>query len=294
MAAGETTTVTLADSIVQLRQSAAIQREGSVGFQSTVRRERLGKGEGNTWNHVILDKLTAQGAIGQTQKLDNAQAMTDVLFSIEPQRSGVHVILTIEMQNRIGRNVFAQTGPLMQNAIDRKMHTDGLLLYDGATFSQPGTGTLQSGVLSALNSQILGNTTENPPEGDPMYAWLNPYQIHDLMVEAGAPVGTYTIQPGPSQEAYQRGIKAVQVIGGFEIKPSTNVRVDGSTLAHGGGHAKSTIVMVEEAVPQTFARDLENMAGARAMWLYESYDYGSITSGTGHGRLLSDATAPTA
>ncbi len=294
MASGDTTTITLADSMVQLRQSAAIQREGSLGFQNTVRKEQLGKGEGNAWNHVVLDKLTAQRGLGETQRLDNAQAMTDVIFSIEPQTTGIYVVLSRKMQDRIARAVFTQTGALMQNAINRQIHLDGLSLYDSASFSQPGTGTFTSGVMAALSSQMDGNTIENPPEGDPKHAWLNPYQIHDLSVQIGAPVGTYTIQPGPTQDAYLKGISAIQVVGGFQVHPSTNVRVDSSTLAHGGGHAKSMVVMVEEAVPRVYAEDVAALDGARAMRLFESYEYGVISSGVGTGRFLSDATAPIA
>lgn len=293
MASGQTTTVTLADSMAQMRQSARIQHEGATGFHRTVRRESLGKGEGDSWNEVVLGKLQAQ-TVGQGQRLNNPQQLTDTLFAIVPETRGVHVIYTIEMQNRISRNVFGKAGAALQNALDRQLHLDGLTLYDGATYSQPGAGnTLTSGNISAIVSQIWGNTTENPDEGDPIYSWLNPYQAHDLTAEVGAPIGTYTITPGPSQEAYQRGLKAIQVVGGAEIKLSTNVRVDSSDDAHGGVHAKSMIVLVEEEIPRTFAEDLSDMAGARALWMYRSYGYGQVAVGTGYGRILSDALAPT-
>jgi len=279
--------------MAQLRQSARIQREFSVGFQQTCDPQRLGKGEGDTWNEVVLGRLTAQ-SVGQTERLDNPQELTDTLFSIEPETVGVHVILTRKMQDRISRNVFAQTGKLLQNAIDRKMHLDGLVLYDSATFSQPGAGnTLTSGVLSALHSQILGNTTEAAEEGDTVYSWLNPYQIHDLITEVGAPVGTYTIMPGPTQDAYQKGIMPTMIIGGCEIKSSDNVRVDSADDAHGGAHARKGVVCVTEDIPRSFAKDLEDMDGARALWLYESYAYGLRSSGTMDGRIISDSVAPT-
>lgn len=290
--AGETTTTSLADSMVQLRQSARIQREFSTGFASTTDRKKLGKGEGDTWNEVVLGKLYGQ-ALGQTQRLNNPQEMTDTLFSIEPETIGIHVILTRKMQDRIARNVFTQTGALMQNGIDRKMHLDGLAIYDGAAFSQPGAGNvLSSGNLSAIVTQIQGNATEHAEENDPVYFWGHNYQVYDLMAEVGAPVGTYTIHPGPTQDAYQKGIKAIQIIANAEIRTNGNVRIDGNDDGHGGVHAMHGIVCVEEDIPRSYAKDLEDMDGARALWLYASYAYGQRSSGTQHGRILSDATAP--
>lgn len=278
----------------QIRQSARIQREFSTGFPSTCDRQKLGKGEGDTWSEIVLNQLAAQ-PLGQTQRLNNPQEITDTLFSIEPQTIGVHVILTRRAQDRIARNVFGKTGSLLQNAINRRMHTDGLAIYDGATFSQPGAGnTLQSGVVSAIVTQIFGNATEHAEEGDPAFAWLHPYQVHDLNAELSAPVGTYTIQPGASADAYQKGFKAVEIVGGAQVKINGLISIDGSDDAHGGVHVKSGIVCVEEEVPRSFARDLEDMDGARALWLYESYEYGTRSSGTMYGRILSDAIAPTA
>ncbi len=291
--AGETTTASLQDAMLQMRQSARIQREFSTGFGATCDRQTLGKGEGDTWNEVVLGKLTAQ-SLGQTQRLDNPQEITDTLFSIEPETIGVHVILTRKMQDRIARNVFGQVGGLLQNAMDRRMHLDGLAMYDGATFTNPGHGnTLTSGTLQALVAQIYGNTTEQAAEDDSVYAWLHPYQTYDLMSEIGAPVGTYVIEPGPSQDAYLKGTKAVTMVASAEVHNNGNVRIDSSTDAHGGVHAKKGIVLVEEEVPRSFAKDLEDMDGARALWLYASYAYGQRSSGTLFGRVLSDATAPT-
>lgn len=279
--------------MLQMRQSARIQREFDTGFGQTCDRQRLGKGEGDTWNEVVLGKLTAQ-SLGQTQKLNNPQEITDTLFSIEPETIGVHVIYTRKMQDRIARNVFGQVGGLLQNAIDRRIHLDGLAVYDGATFSNPGAGNVLShGTISALVTQIYGNATEHAPENDPVYAWLHPFQAHDLQAEIGAPVGTYTIQPGPSQDAYEKGGKAVMVVGGAEVRQNGNIRIDSATDAHGGVHAKNGIVLVEEEVPRSFAKDLEEMDGARALWLYASFAFGQRSNGTMFGRILSDATAPT-
>ena len=93
---------------------------------------------------------------------------------------------------------------------------------------------------------------------------------------------------------WEKGIQALQVVGGAMIKSSINVRVDSNDDAHGGVHVRSGIVCVEEDIPRSFAEDLPDMDGARALWLYESYDYGTTSSGTMYGRVLSDAVAPAA
>ena len=290
--AGETTSTSLADSMPAVVSSARQVREHPTGFPGTVDVKPLEKGTGAAWREVVLARLAAQ-ALGQTQKLDNPQEITDTLFSIEPEIYGVHIILTRKVMDQISRNAIGETGGLMQNAIQRRKDTDGFAMYDTASFSQPGAGNvLTSGVISAIGTQIHGNATEHAAMEEEIFSWLHPYQIHDLQSESGAGVGTYVIQPGPSMEAYLRGVKAITVVGGSSIKWGGNIRVDSNDDAHGGSHSKNGIVLVEWEFPDTYEDTLKNMAGAQAMWLYDGYAYGGRSNGTLFGRILSDATAP--
>lgn len=294
MPTGETTSTSLADSLPSIVTSARQVREFPTGFVSTVDRQNLPKGSGVAWREVVLARLTAQ-AVGQTTPLDNPQEITDTLFSIEPEMVGIHTILTRKVMDQISRNAFGQIGTLMQNAIQRKKELDGFAVYDGATFSQPGAGvTLTSGVISALVTQIRGNATEHANMEETVYAWGHPYQLHDLQAELGAAVGTYTIQPGQTAEAYEKGIRAITMVGGAEIKMGGNIRIDAADDAHGGAHAKTGIVLVEWDFTDQYTEVLKNRGGAEAAWLYDGYAFGERSSGTLLGRVLSDAVAPTA
>ena len=294
MPTGETTSTSLIDSLPLVVSNARQVREFPVGFMNTVDRQTLPKGAGVAWREIVLARLTAQ-AVGQTTPLDNPQEITDTLFQIEPEMYGIHTILTRKVMDQISRNVYGQIGSLMQHAIQRRKELDGFAIYDGATFSRPGAGvTLASGVISAIVTQISGNVTEHAQMDETKYAWLGPYQVHDLQAELGAAVGTYTIQPGATSEAYERGIKAVTMVGGAEIKIGGNIRVDANDDAHGGVHARTGIVLVEWEFPDSYTDVLKNRGGAEAAWLYDGYAYGERSSGTLFGRVLSDAVAPTA
>ena len=294
MPGGETTTTALSDSLQLVVGGARQVREFPTGFMESVDKKPLEQGSGVAYREVVFSRINAQ-SLGQLTRMDNPQELADTLFSIEPEIIGVHVVLTRKVQDQIARNAFEEIGGLMQNAIQRRKHTDGIAVYDTATFSQPGAGnTLSHGVISAIVAQIRGNATEHAPIGEKIHAWLNPYQIHDLQAELGAPVGTYTIQPGLSAEAYEKGSQAVVMVGGAEVHYDGLVRVDSADDAHGGVHAFKGILLVEWDFPDSYEDVLKNMAGAKAMWLYDGYSYGERSSGTQFGRVISDAIAPTA
>lgn len=293
MPGGETTSTSLADSMPVVVSSARQVREFPVGFMGTVDRETLPKGTGVAWREVVLNRLTAQ-AVGQTTPLDNPQEITDTIFQIEPEIVGVHTIMTRKVIDQISRNAYGQIGTLMQNAIQRKKEIDGFAIYDTATFSQPGAGnTLTDGPISALVTQMQGNSTEHVNESEPIHAWLHPYQVHDLKDDLKAGVGTYVLTAGMSEDAYTKGLKSIEMVGGARVHRGGNIPIDSATDAHGGVHAQSGIVLVEWDFPDDYTEVLKNRAGAEAAWLYDGYAYGGRSNGTLFGRIISDATAPT-
>jgi len=87
MAAGNTTTGSLTDSLDEVRSSARIVREFEGVMPQLCDKQTLGEGIGLSWNEVSYAALTAQ-AITETTVLDNPQQIADTLLTITPYRSG--------------------------------------------------------------------------------------------------------------------------------------------------------------------------------------------------------------
>ena len=158
MAAGNTVTDSLADSIPTMIASARIVREFAGVMPNLVDRQRLDENTGTVWNEVSMAKLSAQ-AVTENTELDNPQHMEDTLFSITPTVIGVHTVITDRVALRISANAYAQTGSLAQNAIERKKDQDGLTAIDGATTALGGANALDSGEIAAAAYRITSNTT---------------------------------------------------------------------------------------------------------------------------------------
>ena len=140
MAAGDTITTSLADSLQTIIDAARIVREYEGVMNRVVDRQRLPEGTGLAWDEISLEQLTAQ-SITETTQLDNPQQLVDTLFSLTPVVVGLMTRITDRVARRVAKKTMAKTGVLAQNAVQRKKDIDGLAVYASATTTLAGTGT---------------------------------------------------------------------------------------------------------------------------------------------------------
>jgi len=293
MAAGDTITQSLADSLDTVVASARQVREYEGVMPNLVDKVTLSEGTGTSWREISMAALSAQN-ITETTTLDNPQQMSDTVFSITPTVTGIQTLVTDRVASRINSQTYAQLGSLAQQAIQRKKDEDGLTVLDGATTSLAGAGTsLASGVIAAAAYRISSNATE--PGNPPYRCVLHGFQIKDLYDELTAHIGTAAAgetSAGLTARVFEEGFRGK--IAGVEVYEDGNITIDGSDDAKGGVFAQEAIVMVQGRAPRTATVRREDIGGgATVVYLYDEYAYGERSSGNWLFEVYSDATAPT-
>jgi len=293
MAAGDTITQSLADSLDTVVASARQVREYEGVMPNLVDKVTLSEGTGTSWREISMAALSAQN-ITETTTLDNPQQMSDTVFSITPTVTGIQTLVTDRVASRINSQSYAQLGSLAQQAIQRKKDEDGLTVLDGATTELSGQGTtLASGVIAAAAYRISSNATE--PGNPPYRCVLHGFQIKDLYDELTAHIGTAAAgetSAGLTARVFEEGFRGK--IAGVEVYEDGNITIDGSDDAKGGVFAQEAIVMVQGRAPRTATVRREDIGGgATVVYLYDEYAYGERSSGNWLFEVYSDATAPT-
>ena len=293
MAAGDTITQSLADSLDTVVASARQIREYEGVMPNLVDKVTLSEGTGTSWREISMAALNAQN-ITETTTLDNPQQMSDTVFSITPSVTGIQTLVTDRVASRINSQAYAQLGSLAQNAIQRKKDEDGLTVLDGATTSLSGAGTtLASGVIASAAYRISSNATE--PGNPPYRCVLHGFQIKDLYDELTAGIGTAAAgetSTGLTARVFEEGFRGK--IAGVEIFEDGNITIDSSDDAKGGVFAQEAIVMVQGRAPRTATVRREDIGGgATVVYLYDEYAYGERSAGNWLFEVQSDATAPT-
>ncbi|MDO8673047.1 MAG: hypothetical protein Q7O66_16690 [Dehalococcoidia bacterium] len=293
MASGETYTSTLNDSLNSMVAAARAVREFKGVMTNLVDKQTLKPGTGMTWNEASYDRLSASAA-SETDRYENPQQFSDSNFPVTPSLTVVHTVITDMVAERIAQIGFAKMGSLAQNAIQRKKDQDILLVFDGATVSQPGAGnSLTSGVISAMAQQITSNATE--PWDGPIYCVLHGYQVHDIFSEITAGVGTYPIPDGMTRDTFANGFQGK--INNAEVYIDGNLSIDSASDAKGGvfaGGAGGAIVLVQGKSPWKTMRDEPSLGGGgKSVWLWDNYAVGERSAGNWNKEAYSDATAPT-
>lgn len=256
-------------------------------------RVMLGEGVGNAWHEISLAQLVAS-AITETTEEDNPQQLSDTDFEITPSVFSVHTVITDRTARNISKNVFAKTGALGQNAIERKKDQDGITALDGATTSLAGTGTaLQTGHIAAGAFRIRGNTTE--PWDGPVAFVLHSFQMKDLFDELVAGVGTYPVPEGSTAQVFKGGFTLpIASATGFtddNIVPDSTPDAKGGVFASGTGGA---LVLCQARQPWVKTIRNEKFGGGATEVLHrDEYAYGERSSGNWMFELFSDATVPT-
>ena len=122
MAAGDTITQSLADSLDTVVASARQVREYEGVMPNLVDKVTLSEGTGTSWREISMAALSAQN-ITETTTLDNPQQMSDTVFSITPTVTGIQTLVTDRVASRINSQSYAQLGSLAQQASSIGWHS---------------------------------------------------------------------------------------------------------------------------------------------------------------------------
>ena len=292
MAAGDTITQSLADSLDTVVASARQVREQEGVMPNLVDKVTLDEGTGTSWREISMAQLTAQ-AITETTRLDNPQQMSDTAFAITPTVVGIQTLITDRVAARVNKKSYAQLGSLAQNSIQRKKDEDGLAAIDGATTQlNTANAALASGFIAAAVYQISSNVTE--PGNPPYRAVFHGFSLKAIWDELTAAVDTAERSDisGITARVFTEGLRGK--IAGCEIYEDGNLTIDGDGDAKGGVFAQEAIVLVQGRSPRTATIRREDIGGgATVMYLYDEYAYGERSAGNWLFEIIADATAPT-
>lgn len=285
------TTTTLGDSLPSMIQAARLFEEYDLIVPRTVDRQNLPRAQGNTWNEIRVEQITAQGITESTVN-ENAQLFADTLFSVTPGMVQVFYRITDKTMRRITGNVAALLGKAGQLAMNRKLDDDGTAQYANFATTLAGTGaSLNHGHISAAVANIRGNTTESGMNAGPIHAVLHPFGIKDLQDEILAGIGTYTVPDGMTEEFYRKGFAGT--VAGANVWSDGNITVDATPDARGAVYAQKALVLVRELELKTETRRRPDVGGgADEVFLTAGYAYGERRDVWGRS-ILHDATAPT-
>ena len=290
MAAGDTITQSLTDSLDTVVASARQIREFEGVMPNLVDKITLAEGTGLSWREVSMAALTAP-TVTETTVLDNPQQMSDSLMTITPTVTGIQTLITDRVASRLNPKAYAQLGSLAQNAIQRKKDEDGLTVLDGATTDLPGAGnTLTSGHIASAVYRISSNTTE--PGNPPYRCVLHGFQLKDIFDEIVQGIGTYNVPEGLTARVFAEGFRGQMA--NAQLYEDGNISIDGNDDAKGGVFAQEAIILVQGRAPRTATVRREDIGGgATVVYLYDEYAYGERSSGNWLYEIMSDATAPT-
>ena len=292
MAAGDTITQSLADSLDTVVASARQIREQEGVMPNLVDKVTLEDGTGTSWREISMAQLTAQ-AITETTRLDNPQQMSDTAFAITPTVVGIQTLITDRVASRVNKKSYAQLGSLAQNAIQRKKDEDGLAVVSGATTQLNTAGSaMASSFIAAAVYQISSNATE--PGNPPYRAVLHGFHLKDIWDELTAAVDTVERSDisGITARVFQEGYRGK--IAGAEIFEDGNMSIITGDDAVAGVFAQEAIVLVQGRSPRTATVRREDIGGgATVMYLYDEYAYGERSAGNWLFSIIADATAPT-
>ena len=292
MAAGDTITQSLADSLDTVVASARQIREQEGVMPNLVDKVTLEEGTGTSWREISMAQLTAQ-AITETTRLDNPQQMSDTAFAITPTVVGIQTLITDRVASRVNKKSYAQLGSLAQNAIQRKKDEDGLAVVSGATTQLNTAGSaMASSFIAAAVYQISSNATE--PGNPPYRAVLHGFHLKDIWDALTAAVDTVERSDisGITARVFQEGYRGK--IAGAEIFEDGNMSIITGDDAVAGVFAQEAIVLVQGRSPRTATVRREDIGGgATVMYLYDEYAYGERSAGNWLFSIIADATAPT-
>ena len=298
MAVGETSSGSLSNALPTIYAEARRIREQKSGtWERTTSVKTQSEGEGLSYNWFTLNQIDAQN-ITETQTNGNFQQFAGSVQSTQPEMTQVIIKVTDRTYRKVSKNVTGQMGPSAGNAMARKKNKDYLSLFSTfATTASPGSGNpLSHGHITAAVANAMSNVTE--PATSPIFTVLHGFQIYDIQLEQLAPIGTYPIPPGMTEEVFRNGFKGQ--VGGSMIFEDGNITVTSTPNATGATHAREGVYAVKGmSLRHATDRDEYYGGGADVIILTDEYAFAENKSGTAGTTQVfayqhtSDATAPT-
>lgn len=297
MATGETTSGSFSAAMPTIYAEARSIREQKSGtWERVTTVKRQAEGEGLTFGWSIVNQIDAQN-ITENQSNNNFQQFQVSTQSTQPEMTQVIIKVTDRTYRKAPKQVTGEMGKASGRAMERKKNRDFLSLFTTfATTNSPGTGQpLSHGHIHAAVVNAESNTTE--PAMSVISTVLHGFQIYDLQIEQLAPIGTYAIPAGMTEDVYRNGFKGK--VGGSNVFVDGNIVLTSTPDANGATIAREGVYSVMGmTLKRETDRDIYFGGGADVISLTDEYAFAENKSGTAGTtqvfcyRHLSDATAP--
>ena len=287
MAAGNTTTGSLADSLDTIQAAARSRRQFDGVMPQLVDRVELDANTGTSWREILLANLSAQ-AVTENTVLDNPQQYDDSAITITPEMVQIQTFITAKSSRNINSKVLAKMGAMPGEAMMRKKDQDGLTAADASTQLGAAGSPVQTGDVAAARYRITSNATEPGPM--PISGVFHGFAIKDFYDELVGGTGSYPVPDGATATVFQSGFNLP--IANVTIYEDGNISIDGSDDAKNFVFSKMAWVLVEGMTIRTETRREPHIGGGGdSLFLTDEYAYGLRNSNWTF-EIIGDATAP--
>jgi len=287
MAAGNTTTGALADSLDTIAAAARSRRQFDGVMPQLVDRVELDANTGTSWKEVVLANLSAQ-AVTENTVLDNPQQYDDSAITITPEMVQIQTFITDKTGRNLSSKVLAKIGAMPGEAMMRKKDQDGLTAADASTQLGAAGSPVQTGDVASARYRITSNATEPGPM--PISGVFHGFCIKDFYDELVGGTGTYPVPDGATATVFQSGFNLP--IANVSIHEDGNISIDSSNDAKNFVFSKMAWVLVEGMTIRTETRREPHIGGGGdSLFLTDEYAYG-LRSSNWTFEIIGDATAP--
>ena len=287
MAAGNTTTGALADSLDTIAAAARSRRQFDGVMPQLVDRVELDANTGTSWKEVVLANLSAQ-AVTENTVLDNPQQYDDSAITITPEMVQIQTFITDKTGRNLSSKVLAKMGAMPGEAMMRKKVQDGLTAADASTQLGAAGSPVQTGDVASARYRITSNATEPGPM--PISGVFHGFCIKDFYDELVGGTGTYPVPDGATATVFQSGFNLP--IANVSIHEDGNISIDSSNDAKNFVFSKMAWVLVEGMTIRTETRREPHIGGGGdSLFLTDEYAYG-LRSSNWTFEIIGDATAP--
>ena len=287
MAAGNTTTGALADSLDTIAAAARSRRQLDGVMPQLVDRVELDANTGTSWKEVVLANLSAQ-AVTENTVLDNPQQYDDSAITITPEMVQIQTFITDKTGRNLSGKVLAKMGAMPGEAMMRKKDQDGLTAADASTQLGAAGSPVQTGDVASARYRITSNATEPGPM--PISGVFHGFCIKDFYDELVGGTGTYPVPDGATATVFQSGFNLP--IANVSIHEDGNISIDSSNDAKNFVFSKMAWVLVEGMTIRTETRREPHIGGGGdSLFLTDEYAYG-LRSSNWTFEIIGDATAP--
>ena len=287
MAAGNTTTGSLADSLDTIQAAARSRRQFDGVMPQLVDRVELDANTGTSWREILLANLSAQ-AVTENTVLDNPQQYDDSAITITPEMVQIQTFITDKSGRNLNSKVLAKMGAMPGEAMMRKKDQDGLAAADASTQLGAAGSPVQTGDVAAARYRITSKATEPGPM--PISGVFHGFCIKDFYDELVGGTGTYPVPDGATATVFQSGFNLP--IANVSIHEDGNISIDSSNDAKNFVFSKMAWVLVEGMTIRTETRREPHIGGGGdSLFLTDEYAYG-LRSSNWTFEIIGDATAP--